>query len=216
MTVFLKYAIVVLIGYLIGSSSMSFYISKIKKINIKEQGSKNYGASNTLALAGKKAGAAVLVHDIMKSFLAILLIRLLWKIPYNDVTWILAVIGTFAVIGHIFPFYLKFNGGKGFAPYLGVVLGLDWRLFLGVVALIFAVAFVTDYIVAGTFSTITVTPLYFLLIQRNIMVGGIMLVCSLILLYKHRENIVNLKNGKEMKIRSAFRNKYRQDERKAS
>ena len=208
----LKYIIIVLLGYLLGSSSMSFYISKMKKVNIKEQGSKNYGASNTLALVGKRAGAAVLIHDILKSFLAILIIRLIMKIPYNDVAWVLAAIGLFAVIGHIFPFYLKFNGGKGFAPYLGVVLGLDWRLFLGVVLLIFVVAFITDYIVAGTFSTITVTPLYFLIVQRNMAVGLIMVVCSLFLLYKHRENIVNLAAGKEMKIRSAFKNKYRHEE----
>ena len=205
----LKYAIIIIIGYLLGSSSMSFYISKLKRINIKEQGSKNYGASNTVALAGKRAGAAVLVHDIMKSFLAILAVRLLWNIPYNNVQWVLAVIGTFAVVGHIFPFYLKFNGGKGFAPYLGVVLGLDWRLFLVVVLLIFGVAFITDYIVAGTFSTIIVTPLYFLFVHRNLAVGVIMIACSLLLLYKHRENVRNLKNGTEMKIRSAFRDKYR-------
>lgn len=207
----LKYAIIIIIGYLLGSSSMSFYISKLKRINIKEQGSKNYGASNTLALAGKRAGAAVLVHDIMKSFLAILAVRLLWNIPYNNVQWVLAVIGTFAVVGHIFPFYLKFNGGKGFAPYLGVVLGLDWRLFLVVVLLIFGVAFITDYIVAGTFSTIIVTPLYFLFVHKNLAVGVIMIACSLLLLYKHRENIRNLKKGTEMKIRSAFRDKYRHE-----
>ncbi len=204
----IKYTAILLIGYLLGSSSMSFYISKIKKINMKEQGSKNYGASNTLALAGKRAGLAVLVHDILKSFLAVLLIRFILNIPYNRVEWILAGIGLFAVMGHIFPFYLKFNGGKGFAPYLGVVLGLDWRLFFGVVLIIFLVAFVTDYIVAGTFSTIMVTPIYFL-VQQKWWVGAIMVVCSLLLLYKHRENIVNLKNGKEMKIRSAFMNKYR-------
>ena len=204
----IKYIAIMLIGYLLGSSSMSFYISKIQKINIKEQGSKNYGASNTLALAGKRAGLAVLLHDILKSFLAILLIRFLLNIPYNHVEWVLAGIGLFAVAGHIFPFYLKFNGGKGFAPYLGVVLGLDWRLFLGVVLLIFVMAFVTDYIVAGTFSAITVTPLYFL-VQQMWWVGAIMVVCSLLLLYKHRENIVRLKEGKEMKIRSAFGNKYR-------
>lgn len=196
------------LGYLLGSSSMSFYISKLKKINIKEQGSKNYGASNTMALAGKRAGLAVLVHDILKSFLAILLIRFILDIPYNHVEWVLAGIGLFAVLGHIFPFYLKFNGGKGFAPYLGVVLGLDWRLFFGVVLLIFLVAYITDYIVAGTFSTITVTPIYFL-VQQKWWVGAIMVVCSLLLLYKHRVNIKNLKEGKEMKIRSAFMNKYR-------
>lgn len=199
----------ILLGYLIGSSSMSFYISRAKKINLKEQGSKNLGASNTLAIVGKKAGLAVLVHDILKSFLVVLFIRLCMNIPYNQVGWLLAIGGVFAVVGHIFPFYLRFKGGKGFAPYLGVVLGLDWRLFLGIVLLIFVVAFITDYIVAGTFSTITVAPLYFFFWQRDMVVALVLLCCSLLLLYKHRENIVNIKNGKEMKIRSAFANKYK-------
>lgn len=200
----------VLLGYLIGCSSMSFYISKAKKINLKEQGSKNLGASNTLALVGKRAGLAVLVHDVLKSFLVVLIIRLCMHISYNQVGWLLAIGGVFAVVGHIFPFYLKFKGGKGFASYLGVVLGLDWRLFIGTVLLIFVVAFVTDYIVAGTFSTITVVPLYFFFWQQDLWVAVILLGCSLLILYKHRENIVNLKNGKEMKIRSAFANKYKE------
>ena len=204
-----KYTIIMLIGYLLGSSSMSFYISKLKNINIKEQGSKNYGASNTLALMGKRAGLAVLLHDILKSFLAILLIRLYLNIPYNNVGWVLAAVGLFAVMGHIFPFYLRFKGGKGFASYLGAVLGLDWRLFLVVGILVIVVAYISDYIVVGTFTAITITPLYFLIMQRNILVAVIMAVCSFILLYKHKENIVNLRAGKEMKVRSAFKNKYK-------
>lgn len=198
----------ILLGYLIGSSSMSFYISKAKKVNLKEEGSKNLGASNTLALMGKKAGLAVLVHDVLKSFLVITIIRLCMHIPYNQVGWLLAIGGVFAVVGHIFPFYLKFKGGKGFASYIGVVMGLDWRLFLGIVVLIVVAAFITDYIVAGTFSTITVAPIYFLF-RQEWLVAVILLAGSLLILYKHRENIVSIKNGKEMKVRSAFANKYK-------
>lgn len=198
----------IILGYLIGSSSMSFYISKAKKINLKEEGSKNLGASNTLALMGKKAGLAVLVHDVLKSFFVILIIRLCLKVPYNQVGWLMAVGGIFAVVGHIFPFYLKFKGGKGFATYIGVVMGLDWRLFLGIVVLIVVAAFITDYIVAGTFSTITVAPVYFLF-RQEWLVAAVLLAGSLLILYKHRENIVSIKNGKEMKVRSAFANKYK-------
>jgi len=198
----------ILLGYLIGSSSMSFYISRAKKINLKEEGSKNLGASNTLALMGKKAGLAVLVHDVLKSFFVILIIRLCMQIPYNQVGWLMAAGGIFAVVGHIFPFYLKFKGGKGFATYIGVVMGLDWRLFLGIVVLIVVAAFITDYIVAGTFSTITVAPVYFLF-RQEWLVAAVLLAGSLLILYKHRENIVSIKNGKEMKVRSAFANKYK-------
>ncbi len=198
----------IILGYLIGSSSMSFYISRAKKINLKEEGSKNLGASNTLALMGKKAGLAVLVHDVLKSFFVILIIRLCLRVPYNQVGWLLAAGGIFAVVGHIFPFYLKFKGGKGFATYIGVVMGLDWRLFLGIVVLIVVAAFITDYIVAGTFSTITVAPVYFLF-RQEWLVAAVLLAGSLLILYKHRENIVSIKNGKEMKVRSAFANKYK-------
>lgn len=206
----LKYGGIILAAYLIGSSSMSFYISKFKKINLKEKGSKNLGASNTLAIIGKKAAAAVLVHDVLKSFFAILAVRFIFNIPYNEVHWLLAAVGVAAVVGHIFPFYLKFKGGKGFATYIGLIFGLDWRLFLAVVALIFVVAFITDYIVVGTFSTIAAGPVYYALIQPNLWVALIVLLGSLVILWKHRENIRNLKNGKEMKIRSAFQNKYKQ------
>lgn len=206
----LPYVGILLLAYLIGSSSMSFYISKFKKINLKEKGSKNLGASNTLAVIGKKAAAAVLVHDVLKSFFAILAVRFLFDIPYNEVHWLLAAVGVAAVVGHIFPFYLRFKGGKGFATYIGLIFGLDWRLFLAVVFLIFVVAFITDYIVAGTFSTIAAGPVYYALIQPNLWVALIVTAGSLVILWKHRENIQNLKNGNEMKIRSAFQNKYKQ------
>lgn len=206
----LPYAGILLLAYVIGSSSMSFYISKFKKINLKEKGSKNLGASNTLAMIGKKAAAAVLVHDVLKSFFAILAVRIVFDIPYNEVSWLLAAVGVAAVLGHIFPFYLKFKGGKGFATYIGLIFGLDWRLFLAVVVLIFVVAFITDYIVTGTFSTIAAGPVYYALIQPNLWVALIVLAGSLVILWKHVENIKNLKNGSEMKIRSAFQNKYKQ------
>ncbi len=202
----------IIAGYLVGSSSMSFYISKIKKMNLKEQGSKNYGASNTLALMGKRAGLAVLVHDVLKSFLIILCIRFCRQIPYDGIGWLLAAAGVAAVIGHIFPFYLKFHGGKGFAAYIGVIMGLDWKFFLVVVFLIFLVVFISDYIVAGTFSTITIAPLYFGFIRQSVGVALIMFACSLLIFYKHRENIVNIRNGREMKVRSAFANKYKKEQ----
>ena len=141
-----KYMGIILAAYLIGSSSMSFYISRFKKIDLKEKGSKNLGASNTLAIIGKKAAAAVLVHDVLKSFFAILAVRILFDIPYNEVHWLLAAVGVAAVLGHIFPFYLKFKGGKGFATYIGLIFGLDWRLFLAVVALIFVVLLFQYYL----------------------------------------------------------------------
>ena len=117
----MEYTATILLSYLLGSSSMSWYLSKIKKVNLRAGGSGNLGASNAVALMGWKAGILVGVHDIGKSILAVLLAQML----FPSVEYIGAVAGVSSVLGHIFPFYLKFKGGKGFASYLGMTIALN-------------------------------------------------------------------------------------------
>lgn len=193
-----------IVAYLIGTFSMSYVISKISGINLKEHGSRNLGASNTLAIIGKRAGILVLICDVLKGLLAIYLVKYIG----GDNIMHLAALGV--VLGHIFPFYLDFKGGKGFATYLGVILALDYKFFiiLGIVAL--SLAGITNYIVAATFTFIIVSPVYFICIGEYLTAFEL-LVTSLVILIKHKDNIVNLitRNGKEMKIFSAFGNKYK-------
>ena len=118
----MKYLIVIAFGYLLGCSSMAFYLAKLKKADLKNNGSGNLGASNATVLLGWKAGILVAVHDVGKSLLAVLLAQWL----FADVPHIGAVAGIASVLGHIFPFYLKFKGGKGFASYLGMTMALNW------------------------------------------------------------------------------------------
>lgn len=228
-----------LISYLIGSFHLSYFIGKNKGINLKEVGSKNFGASNAFALIGKKAGLLVFLSDFFKGFLAIYLYQFLSPLfvflndlftqlglfpivlsihssgPYTlDFCSVLCysfiVLGV--VLGHIYPFYLKFNGGKGFATYLGALVAFSISFDINFIPLIlFAIilALLTDYIVAATFSIIILFPI--LVIYSEGLLGVDFAMASLVILYKHKENIINIitNNGKEMKIRSALKNKYK-------
>ena len=148
------YVLAILMGYLLGSSNLAFFLAKLRKTDLTAGGSGNLGASNTVLLMGWKAGAAVAVHDAGKALLAVALARLLFpEAPHAD-----AAAGVASVLGHIFPFYLKFRGGKGFASYLGMTIGLNWRLALVVLTVVVIVAIVTDYIVVGTTTTILSVP----------------------------------------------------------
>ncbi len=199
------YIIAIIVGYLLGCSSMSYYISKLKNVNIKDRGSKNYGASNTVALIGWKAGVLVAVHDIAKAFLAVWLMKTL----FPDLAYVGAVAGIASVLGHIFPFYLKFDGGKGFASYMGMTLALNWKLALVLVVLVVLVTLITDYIVCGTMLTIVSVPTYLGWTSRSWILAVVLVVGSLVILYKHRENLVRIANGTEMRFSRARKNKYK-------
>jgi len=202
----MAYIISIIGGYLMGCSSMSYYIARVTKVNIKEKGSKNYGASNTVALVGWKAGILVALHDIAKAFLAVWLMRNL----FPDTAYIGAIAGIASVLGHIFPFYLKFDGGKGFASYMGMTLALNWKLAFVLIVLSVVVTLVTDYIVNGTMLTIVAVPVYLGYTTRSWMLAAILLLGSVVIVYKHRENFTKIRKGTEMRFSGARKNKYKE------
>lgn len=201
----MKYLIVILIGYLLGCSSMSYYLSKLNNINFSNKGSGNLGASNTVILLGWKAGILVALHDALKAFLAVIIARYL----FVDVNYIGALAGIAAVIGHIFPFYLKFKGGKGFASYIGMTIALDWKFAIALLIFGIIITLITDYIVTATFTTVIAVPTYFYIIHLNFIAACILLVGTIIIVYKHRENITRLRNGTEIGVRSAAKGENR-------
>ena len=199
------YLLAAAIGYLVGCSNMALYLSKLKKVDPRSGGSGNLGASNAMILMGWKAGILVGLHDILKAVAAVLLAR--WLLP--DLAHVGAVAGVACVVGHVFPFYLKFRGGKGFASYVGLMFALNWKMGLVVGALIVAVTLITDYLVLGTFTTITVVPVWMGIAHRSIVLPLILLVATAVIFYKHRENIVRIRNGTEIGLRSANRGDHR-------
>ena len=144
------YFLVILLGYLMGCSSMAFYLGKWKKKDIRTAGTGNLGASNAAVLYGWSAGLLVALHDIAKAVLAVFLAK--WLFPQLEYAG--AAAGVASVLGHIFPFYLKFRGGKGLASYFGLTLALNWKLALMVMVLVIAATLITDFISVGAMSCV--------------------------------------------------------------
>lgn len=201
----LIYMLVVLLSYLIGCSSMAFYLSKYKKIDMRSKGSGNLGASNAMVLMGWKAGIVVAVHDIGKAVLAVALAKHVCpQLPFVG-----AAAGVACVLGHMFPFYLRFKGGKGFASYLGMTLALNWKFALIVMAVVVIVTLISDYIVVGTVTTIVVVPTYMGIVTHSAVLAAILCIATAAILYKHRENYVRIAKGTEIGLRRANRGEHR-------
>lgn len=201
----MEYFIVILFSYLLGTSSMSYYLAKINHVDIRNKGSKNLGASNAMILMGWKAGILVAVHDAGKALLAVVLAGIL----FPEATYVKEAAGVAAVFGHIFPFYLKFKGGKGLASYIGMALALDLKFGLAVLVLLAVVTLMTDYIVLGTVSVILTFPSLIAFVSGNLHGAGIVLLASAVIGWKHRENYVRIAKGTEIRFRKANRGDYR-------
>ena len=201
------YFIAAVLGYLLGCSNLAYYISLVRKQDIRNFGTGNLGASNATVLFGWKAGVGVALHDIGKAALAVILAKLL--LPGQEYAG--AVAGAAAVLGHIFPFYLKFKGGKGTASFWGMTLALNWKLALIVGVVIVLATIITDYIVIGTFSAIAMVPAYMGLFLHNLILMTIVAVASFTIFWKHRENIGRLIRREEIGLRSTMRGDKRLD-----
>ena len=199
------YLFAAVIGYLFGCSNMALYLSKWKGIDLRAAGSKNLGASNALMLMGWKAGILVGVHDIGKAWLAILMARRF----FPGVELVGLVAGVSCVLGHMYPFYLKFKGGKGFAAYIGMMLALNFKAALVIIAVLVLLTLITDYIVVGTVTTVVSYPAWVAWQTHSLLAVGLLLVATAAILYKHRMNYVRIANGTEPGFRRAGRGGYR-------
>lgn len=201
----MAYFLVICMGYLLGCSSMALYLSKWKKVNMKENGTGNLGASNATALMGWRYGVLVALHDIGKSALAVILAKLL----FPELEFAGAAAGIASVMGHIFPFYLRFRGGKGFASYWGMTLALNWKLALAIFVAGLLITFITDYIVLATTTTVITVPAYLGFTTNSLILVLILCIGSAVIVYKHCKNYVRILNGTEIGLRSVARGEHR-------
>ena len=199
------YIFVILGGYLLGSSSMAFYLSKWKAVDIRTKGSGNLGASNTTTLLGWWAGILVALHDIGKAVLAVILAKLVFPQVEN----VGAVAGVACVLGHIFPFYLKFKGGKGFASFWGMTLALNWKLALVLAVISVIITVVTDYISLATTATAVAVPTWLGISTHSLLLPLIIFVATAVILYKHKENYRRILKGEELGLRGAIKGENR-------
>jgi len=203
------YFVASLLGYLLGCSNLAYYISRARKYDIRQSGTGNLGASNATVLFGWKAGVAVAVHDAGKALLAVLLARLL----FPNLGYAGAAAGVAAVLGHNFPFYLNFKGGKGTASFVGLTLALNWKLALAILVILVLATIITDYIVIGTFSIIVTVPAYMGIFAHNLVLMAIIGIASFAIFFKHWENIGRLIRKEEIGLRSTIRGDKRYDKR---
>ena len=200
----MAYILAILGGYLMGCSNMAYWLAKARGVDLRSGGSGNLGASNAVTMMGWKAGVITALHDGAKAFLAVLLFR--WIFP--EVEAIGTVAGVAAVYGHIYPFYLKFKGGKGLASYVGLLVALNWKLALALFVVIAIATVVTDYIVVGTVLVVLIAPVYYA-VTGDVTTALILAAASLLMIWKHRINYVRIYKGTEVGLRSAARGEHR-------
>lgn len=198
------YIVAILGAYLLGCSNMALYLAKMKNVDL-GGGSGNPGTSNATLLMGWRAGILVGLHDIGKGVLAVIVAELC----FPELAHIGAVAGVACVLGHIFPVFMKFRGGKGFASYLGMTLALNWKFALIILAMVVIVTLITDYIVVGTVTTVVAVPVALGLFSQSVILPVILCVATGVILYKHRENYVRIWKGTEIGLSSAFKGKHR-------
>lgn len=204
MTKILLYIAILLLAYLMGCSNMALYLSKYKGVDLRAAGSGNLGASNAMVLMGWGPGVIVAVHDIGKALLAVVLARHFGQ----GLPFIGAAAGVACVLGHMFPFFLRFRGGKGFASYLGMTLALNWKFALLVMVIVALVTLISDYIVVGTVTSVILVPAY-MAFTHGLYFSAILCIATAAILIKHRENYVRIYRGTEIGLRKANRGEHR-------
>lgn len=193
----MEYLWTILMGYSLGSISPSAIISKFKKVNMRENGTKNLGATNAMLVLGKGWGALVMAFDVLKAVLAIILARLIF--PQFSAVGILA--GASTVLGHICPFYLKFKGGKGLASFAGMILALDPVLFVFMLLLCVGIMILANHSVVVPYVAAVIFPVFYCARNPEPAVIIIAILVSLLLALRHIPDIKRAKEGGDIKIR---------------
>jgi glycerol-3-phosphate acyltransferase PlsY len=194
-----------LLAYLIGSLSFAVIVSKVFGLSDpRSYGSKNPGATNVLRSGNKAAAVATLLLDGFKGWLPVALVSWFGG-DYGLGESTVAAVALAAFLGHLYPVFFKFKGGKGVATAAGVLLGVHWALGLATLATWLLVAYVSRYSSLAALAAAVLAPLYYLLGDREIWyvdknIAAVLVIISALLLYRHRENIGKLLKGTESKI----------------
>lgn len=214
----LERIICIVIGYVFGLFQTAFIYGKIHGIDIREHGSGNAGTTNTLRVLGTKAGLIVLAGDIIKCILAIVLCSVLFDASHPDEIYLLKLYAAAgAILGHNFPFYLGFKGGKGIAATAGLILAFHPYFIIMGVVLFFGTFFTTHYVSLGSllvYAGLMVQMVVSgqmglfgssqpILIEMYVITG----LLTILAYYKHRENIKRLLKGEERKTYLTKKNK---------
>lgn len=202
-----------IIAYLLGSISFSvIFTKKIAGFDVRQKGSGNAGSTNVLRTAGKKPAALTLICDILKGVIAVLIAFLIGKIfnfSVSDSAFLIQIAGILVVIGHTFPIFFGFKGGKGVATALGVLLITNWQI--GLICLVFALVLmaITRIVALGSIAAAILFPVLCFFITNNYLVGDSStritylifgIIMALIVIFNHRSNIQRMASGTENRL----------------
>lgn len=201
------YIIVAIIAYLLGSISFSVIISKkLAGFDVREKGSGNAGTTNVLRTVGKKASILTLLCDCLKGVVAILVAFIIGLIVKDiNKSLLVQLAGIAVILGHTFPIFFQFKGGKGIATALGVLLMTNWNI--GLICLVFALVLMilTRMVSLGSLAAAVLFPILVIfmphtayLVDGNYIIYAILI--AVLVIFNHRENVKRLLSGKENKI----------------
>ena len=192
----MRYVICALIGYIVGTLNPSYFLAKHHGIDIRTRGSKNAGASNALLVFGKLRGTLCALFDVGKAVGVVCLTRAL----YPGDSGVFAVAASACILGHIFPFYMKFRGGKGLACLGGVILAFDLRVFGIMVACELILVLVVNYICVVPMTAAVIFAVLFGIMTKDLFGGLLLGVVAAVILWRHAENIRRIRRGRELRL----------------
>ena len=196
----------VVLAYLLGSLSFAVIVSRVMGLSDpRSYGSQNPGATNVLRSGNKLAAIATLLLDALKGWLPVMLVKWFGN-DYGLENGTVALVAFAAFLGHLYPVFFRFQGGKGVATALGALLGIEWLLGLATVATWLIIAYATRYSSVASMASAVFAPVFYLLgdraawyAERSVLMAIFMM--SLLLVIRHRENINKLVAGKESKLK---------------
>lgn len=199
-----------IIGYCFGLIQTSYLYGRLHGIDIRKYGSGNAGTTNALRTLGLKAGLITLLGDCLKCILAVVVVRLLFGSTHKDMLWLLSMYAaTGTILGHNFPFYLGFHGGKGIAATAGLIISTGWQLTLIEIVVFFSAFFITHYVSLGSLLVYVVFMIAVVTAGQcgwlNLSGGHLIelyilaLLLTLLAFWQHRGNIKKLLQGTERK-----------------
>lgn len=192
----MNYIICFILGYLVGTVNPSYFFALKKGFDIRKKGSGNAGASNAFITMGKSIGVLCIFLDILKAYGIVELSTYL----FSDEPYVFVVTASACILGHIFPFYMKFRGGKGLACIGGALLAYSPWVFLIALLVEAAIAFSIDYICVVPISASVVLPILHGIIERDIIGMLFLMSVGAIIIWRHKENIIRIKNGTELHL----------------
>ena len=188
--------LLLILGYLVGAIPFGLVIGKIAGLDVREQGSRNIGATNVSRVLGKKLGFLTLICDCLKGFLPMYLAANVLPDSANKELFV-ALTGLMAVLGHMFPLYLKFRGGKGVATGLGVFLYLSPPVILISLLVFIAAVALSGFVSVGSLLASGLVPFWLWLLGGSYITIGVAAAVALLIWLKHHENIGRLVRGTE-------------------